>query len=132
MLKTTFYSLFLIFAGGKIDKAHHQNQANLALYDTLAFDRAINRALNMVNLMETLVIVTADHSHGFTLNGYAKRDDNIFGFVEKKSNGTSMTSLLYATGPGNRPKTNETLQQTGKLDNNTIFLSSSNEVSCFS
>lgn len=107
-----------MLSGGKIDKAHHENQAFLALHDTLAFDQAITRALNMINLtgtglMETLVIVTADHSHGFTLNGYAKRDSNIFGFAEKKSNGTAYTSLMYATGPGNRPKANETIQQTG-------------------
>lgn len=116
VLQNNDKGFFLLVEGGKIDKAHHENQAFLALYDTLAFDRAINRALNMINLMETLVIVTADHSHGFTLNGYAKRDSNIFGFAEKKSNGTAYTSLMYATGPGNRAKANETIQETADMN----------------
>src|SRR5699024_2751373 len=76
VLKRNDKGFFLLVESGKIDKAHHQNWANLALYDTLAFDEAIDRALNMVNLDETLIIVTADHSHGFTQNGYSKRDAN--------------------------------------------------------
>ena len=33
----------------------------------------------MVDLEETLVIVTADHSHVFDIAGYAYRGTNIFG-----------------------------------------------------
>jgi 2,3-bisphosphoglycerate-independent phosphoglycerate mutase len=42
--------------------------------DTEEFDQAIGAALDMVNLKDTFVIVTADHSHVFTIAGYLMRE----------------------------------------------------------
>lgn len=104
---------FLLVEGAKIDKAHHINSGYNALYDTLAFDNSIAEALKLVDTNETLIIVTADHSHGFTLNGYAKSDVSIWGFSETQTGqDVQYTSLLYATGPGRRDFTNEDLKQT--------------------
>lgn len=50
-----------------------------ALHETMAFDKAIERALEMVDLKETLVIVTADHSHVMTMAGYPSRGADIRG-----------------------------------------------------
>jgi alkaline phosphatase len=59
--------------GGRIDQAHHEGWAQRALNETIAFDLAIEKAISMVDLDETLVMVTADHSHDMVFTGYAKR-----------------------------------------------------------
>ena len=56
---------------------------NRALEATLELDEAIETALEMVNLEETLVIVTADHSHVFTLSGYSDRGSDIRGLASR-------------------------------------------------
>ena len=45
----------------------------------MAFDRAITRALELTNSEETLIIVTADHSHVMTMAGYPSRGVDIRG-----------------------------------------------------
>jgi alkaline phosphatase len=57
----------LLVEGGKIDHAHHFNLARHAMEETLALERAVEGALEMVDIRETLVIVTADHSHAVTI-----------------------------------------------------------------
>ena len=69
---------FLMVEGGRIDHALHDTNAKRALQDTLAFDNAIQAAINEVKktdpeLKNTLIVVTADHDHTLVLNGYAKR-----------------------------------------------------------
>ncbi|GAC1632394.1 MAG: alkaline phosphatase [Nevskia sp.] len=64
---------FLMVEGGRIDQALHPTFARRAMQDTIAFDEAIRTALGKVNLANTLIVVTADHDHTLTLNGYAKR-----------------------------------------------------------
>ncbi|HEU0034314.1 MAG TPA: alkaline phosphatase [Kofleriaceae bacterium] len=69
---------FLVVEGGRIDHALHETNARRALVDTVAFDAAIGAALAKAretdpDLSHTLIVVTADHDHTMTLNGYAKR-----------------------------------------------------------
>jgi alkaline phosphatase len=64
---------FLMVEGGRIDHAHHEGNAYRALRDTEIFDKAIGLAAQMVDLRETLIIVTADHSHVFNIAGYPLR-----------------------------------------------------------
>ena len=56
---------------------------NRALEATLELDEAVETALEMVNLEETLVIVTADHSHVFTMSGYSDRGSDIRGLSSR-------------------------------------------------
>jgi alkaline phosphatase len=64
---------FLMVEGGRIDHAHHEGNAYRALTDTQAFDQAIGAAASMVDLRDTLIIVSADHSHVFNIAGYPMR-----------------------------------------------------------
>ena len=91
----------LLVEGGQIDRAHHANTANMAMYETLAFDKAVEKALQIVSTDDTLIVVTADHSHGFTMNGYPVRGNSISGIAgnEGKTN-KPFTTLMYTTGPG--------------------------------
>lgn len=97
---------FLMVEGGRIDHGHHDGEAQRALLDGVAMDAALKAALAKVNLEETLVIVTADHSHVFTIGGYPERNNPIFGTVQiggkptKGSDGKGYTTLSYANGPG--------------------------------
>jgi alkaline phosphatase len=64
---------FLMVESGRIDHAHHEGNAFRALTDMEQFDQAIGAAAQHVNLQDTLIIVTADHSHVFNIAGYPLR-----------------------------------------------------------
>ncbi|GIY69255.1 hypothetical protein CDAR_5701 [Caerostris darwini] len=92
----------LLVEGGKIDIAHHMNWAKKALEEGVEFDQAIEVTQNLVDEEETLIVVTADHSHTFTVGGnYPLRGSNILGLggVSDIDNKT-FTTLGYHNGPG--------------------------------
>lgn len=89
----------LVIEGGRIDQAHHQNHARAALNELYEMDQAIELALNRINISETIIIVTADHSHAMTLNGYPTRGNDILGFANKVKD-LPYETLTYANGPG--------------------------------
>jgi alkaline phosphatase len=98
---------FLMVEGGRIDHAHHDGNAYRSLEDMVAFDNAIKVALDKVKLEETLVIVTADHSHTLTISGYPRRGNPILdtivepdGKAKLGKDGKPITTLGYANGPG--------------------------------
>lgn len=73
VLATNPKGYFLMVEAGRIDHAHHAGNAYRALSETVALSDAVKQTLSKINLDETLIIVTADHSHTMTLSGYAKR-----------------------------------------------------------
>jgi len=70
----------LMVEAGRIDHAHHGGNAYRALKDFQAFDEAIQTAIDKSG-DDTLILVTADHSHVFTMAGYPKRGNPILGLV---------------------------------------------------
>jgi alkaline phosphatase len=64
---------FLHVEAGRIDHAHHAGNAYRALVDTQELDEAIGAAAQIVDLRDTLIIVSADHSHVFNIAGYPLR-----------------------------------------------------------
>ncbi|XP_075980742.1 membrane-bound alkaline phosphatase-like [Anticarsia gemmatalis] len=93
---------FLFVEGGRIDHGHHVNMARLALDETLQLSEAVARARRLVSERDTLVVVTADHSHVMTFNGYPPRGHDILGSTgaANDSQGVPYMTLSYATGPG--------------------------------
>jgi alkaline phosphatase len=104
---------FLLVEGGRIDHGHHDNNAYRALTDGIAFADAVGVADEMTDMNDTLIIVTADHSHTFNFSGYPTRGNPILGKVKPNdSKGTPAnkpklmddekpyTTLGYYIGPG--------------------------------
>lgn len=107
ILKQNPKGFFLMVEGGRIDHAHHGGNAIRALEDTLAFDDAVKAALGAVNPRDTLIVVTADHSHVLTMAGYPSRNNPILGLADNEAgkpalalDGKPYTTLSYANGPG--------------------------------
>ncbi|HXC59589.1 MAG TPA: alkaline phosphatase [Steroidobacteraceae bacterium] len=108
VLRKNRKGFFLMVEGGRIDHAHHAGNAYRALTDTIAFSDAVHAATRLVDARDTLVLVTADHSHTLTISGYPARGNPILGLV--KGAGASApaldaarkpyTTLSYANGPG--------------------------------
>ncbi|AOY98471.1 alkaline phosphatase [Cupriavidus sp. USMAHM13] len=106
---------FLMVEGGRIDHALHGTNAKRALEDTIAFDDAIKRALSMVDLSNTLVVVTADHDHTMTINGYSHRGNPILGTVTDiktkqtalAADGMPYTTLVFGNGGTPRKPTRD-------------------------
>lgn len=64
---------FLFVESGKIDHGHHQGLAKRALDETLELEKVVAMARARTSEKDTLIVVTADHSHSFTVSGYAVR-----------------------------------------------------------
>lgn len=98
---------FLLVEGGRIDHAHHDGSAYNALHESVAFNKAVQKAKDIVKTEDTLITVTADHSHVFTIGGYTKRGNPVLGVqvqvdgkVATDTFGKTYTSLGYFDGPG--------------------------------
>jgi hypothetical protein len=63
-------------------KSNVLNKKNcLALTETVSMEEAVSKALELTNEKETLIIVTGDHSHVFSMGGYNYRGNDILGNV---------------------------------------------------
>ncbi|XP_017066483.1 membrane-bound alkaline phosphatase [Drosophila eugracilis] len=91
---------FLFVEGARIDMAHHDSYAKRSLEDTAEFARAVQTARELTSEDDTLIVVTADHAHVMTINGYPFRDQEITGLAQLADDNLPYTSLSYANGPG--------------------------------
>ena len=112
-LKSDPDGYYLMVESGRIDHGHHAGRAGWALEEAVEFARAIQFAIDNTDPEETLILVTADHSHVFTIAGYPRRGNDILGLVvppedagevvgevSKALDGKPYTTLGYANGPG--------------------------------
>lgn len=97
---------YLMVEAGRIDHAHHAGNAYRALTDAIALSDAVKAAQAATDPRDTLIIVTADHSHTFTIAGYPERGNPILGKTRAGGElltdtmGLPYTTLGYANGPG--------------------------------
>ncbi len=113
ILKKNDKGFVLIVEAGRIDHAHHAGNAARALHDTIALSEAVRVAMEKTSANDTLLMVTADHSHVFTIAGYPTRGNPILGLVKSNdangqpsvtnstdANGMPYTTVGYANGLG--------------------------------
>ncbi|XP_053685599.1 alkaline phosphatase-like [Sabethes cyaneus] len=93
---------FVLFVeGGLIDLAHHSNRPRMSLDETVEFSKAIELARRLTSADDTLIVVSSDHSHTMTYNGYTKRGQDILGIADiSDMDGLPYTTLSYANGQG--------------------------------
>lgn len=70
MLSKGSKGFVLLVESGRIDHGHHETRARLALEETRHFHEVVEYVRSRVDDKETLVVVTADHSHTMTVSGY--------------------------------------------------------------
>ncbi|RBL60872.1 alkaline phosphatase, partial [Xanthomonas oryzae pv. oryzae] len=102
----------LMVEGGRIDHANHAGNAYSALDETVSLSDAVRVAVQTAP-PDTLIIVTADHSHTLNFVGYPLRGNQILGKVHGTDGeegdrsqlatdlaGQPYTTLSDANGPG--------------------------------
>ncbi|CAF4835788.1 unnamed protein product, partial [Rotaria sp. Silwood1] len=123
---------FLLIEGGRIDHGHHETKARYALDEFVEFDNTIGQTKEILKekglLNDTLMIVTADHSHVFTIGAYSSRGSNILGFGSLESRNVSdidklpVNIIAYGNGPNFPSPRNATYLSSLDL-NSTNYLS---------
>ena len=117
---------FLFVEGGRIDHGHHDQQAHKAIEEFVEFDNTIEEALKRVDLSETLIIVTADHSHAMSFIGYDARNTSVFDNVQIpqfQSSKGNFTKIQYAMGTKTRNKDRYNQADSKTNDENYVFSS---------
>ncbi len=108
LLEGSDQGYLLVVEAGRIDHAHHAGNAFNALNDTIELSDTVAETLRRVDPEETLILVTADHSHVFTMAGYPRRGNPILGKVVSAWSdeptldgaGQPYTTLGYMNGRG--------------------------------
>ena len=112
---------FLLVEGGRIDHGHHAGSAFNALTDAVEMANAVQVAMDKTAAEDTLIVVTADHSHVMTIAGYPTRGNPILGKVvgndsrgqaeqspSLAADGKPYTTIGYTTGLGHGDYGDET------------------------
>lgn len=91
-LQATRKPYFLMIEAGRIDHAHHATNPYRALDETVELSDTVEAVRKLVT-EDTLILVTADHSHVFTIAGYPPRGNNILDCVRPVAGGEGTTGV---------------------------------------
>ena len=94
----------LVIEGARIDHAHHLGNAYRALTETSVLADTVAQ-VRAATGDDTLIVVTADHSHTLSMAGYPQRGNPILGLVKNgelslATDQQPYTTLGYANGAG--------------------------------
>lgn len=99
ILKKSPTGYFLLVEAGRIDHAHHSNRGRQQADETVEFSRAVDIAKLMTDEDDTMIVVSADHSHVMTYAGYPVRRNPVTGIGGRGSDGLPYETLSYGNGP---------------------------------
>jgi alkaline phosphatase len=91
---------FLMVEGGRIDHALHDGQARRAMVEVIAFDEAVRAVASMVDLEDTLILVTGDHDHTMMIGGSPPLGSPAITLGGTDENGVPYMSILFGIGAG--------------------------------
>ncbi|WP_404403520.1 alkaline phosphatase [Pelagibacterium halotolerans] len=105
---------YLEIEAGRVDHASHGGNAYRTFTDGIAFAEAVALADELTDDEDTLIIVTADHEHAITFNGYCGRGTPILGLCmgvqagqiahsgepNLAADGKPYTVVVFGDGPG--------------------------------
>ena len=126
---------YLMVEAGRVDHANHEGNLYRTVNDGVVFNEAIALADELTDDQDTLIIVTADHSHALAYNGYCGRGTDITGLCmgvddagvkhtgvpELADDGKPYTAVGYLNGPGSILK--ETFVETAAAPSVVINIS---------
>lgn len=112
---------FVMIEGGMIDRGGHLNRLDFVIGEVIAFERTVRDVMDLVNLDDTLVIVTADHATGDLQiqqnNGRGKWPEVTWG-----TTGHNVGAVdLFAVGRGADLFKERFETQGGYIDNTEIY-----------
>jgi len=96
---------YLEIEAGRVDHANHDGNLFRTVTDGVAFAEAVAMADELTDDADTLIVVTADHEHAISFNGYCGRGSPIIGLCYDVAKGQVMHSDEPLTGDDGKPYT---------------------------
>jgi alkaline phosphatase len=96
---------YLMVEGGRVDHANHGGNIYRTVTDAMAYQEAIQYAVDHTSDEDTLIIATADHSHGLEFQAYCGRGSKVNGLCHDTDGEGEKHSDSFVTGDDGLPFT---------------------------
>lgn len=96
---------YLMVEGGRVDHANHGGNIYRTVTDAMAYQEAIQYAIDHTSDEDTLIIATADHSHGLEFQAYCGRGSKVNGLCHDVDGEGELHSDDLVTGDDGLPFT---------------------------
>jgi alkaline phosphatase len=99
------HGYYLMVEGGRVDHANHGGNIYRTVTDAMAYQEAIQYAIDHTSDEDTLIIATADHSHGLEFQAYCGRGSKVNGLCHDTDGEGEKHSDSFVTGDDGLPFT---------------------------